>query len=73
MKIVSKVWTKKNGWQTTKTIYYGLLSFKLQFSFCFGIGYFTAYEDDEILVKTFFIPFFRMTEIYTKINRTDKK
>lgn len=72
MKITTNIWTKEKGWHKIATIYYGLLSWRVNIDFCFGIGYFTSYENKDVLVKTILVPFCRIDTTYEKIKRVEK-
>ena len=64
--------TKKGKFKLSRIekVKYTLEEFVLRFSWVFGIGRFTAYEDKKILVKTNMFLCFMTTEIYKKQKTT---
>ena len=69
MKITNKIFTKKYGkWILSRKeeVSYMLLGFKISCNLVIGFGYFTAYEDEKIIVKTFMVPFLMIAQTYTK-------
>lgn len=68
-KLITKTYKYKNlKWVLSRKteIEYSFLRLKISFDLVIGIGYFTAYEDEIILVKIFMVPFFRITTTYNK-------
>lgn len=70
MKILTtKIFTRENKkWVLSRKeeTSYSFFRLKINLKLVIGIGYFTAYEDEKILVKTFMLPFLMITEMYEK-------
>ena len=67
--LTTRIFARENGkwiFSRKEQTRYSFFRFQIKFSLVIGIGYFTSYEDDKILQKTFLMPFFMINNVYEK-------